>query len=53
MENSELNADKSFNKASNNQQKLANAVNSIDSKEANLNEHHNTKKQSMGPNTKR
>lgn len=53
MPKSEIKAEKSFNNTSNMQQKLANAVNFIDAKESNLNEHHNTKKQSMGPNTKR
>lgn len=53
MSNNEIKANKSFEDASNNQQKLANSMNSFDAKNDNLNNNHNAKKESLGPNTQR
>lgn len=53
MSSNEIKTNKSFEDASNKQEKLANAVNSIDAKEDNLNMQHNTKRQALGPNTKK
>lgn len=47
------NKKKSFKEASNGQEKLENAVNSIEAKQSNLNQNHNIKKEALGPNTKR
>jgi hypothetical protein len=35
------------------QKKLEDAIQNLDAKEANLNQNHNTQKESLGPNTKR
>lgn len=53
MPKNDINTNKSFENTSNKQQKLANAVNSNDAKQANLNNNHNTKKEALGPNTQR
>lgn len=53
MSRSNSKANKSFQNATNNQEKLENAVNSIQAKRDNLNNNHNVKKESLGPNTKR
>ena len=54
MDKNKIDSNKSsFLKAKNNQEKLQNATNSLNAKEANLNQHHNSKKESLGPNTQR
>ncbi len=53
MSNNEIKSNKSFEGASNKQEKLVNGINSIDAKEDNLNIQHNTKRQELGPNTRK
>jgi hypothetical protein len=53
MPQNNLKTNKSFEDASNKQQKLANAINSVRAKEDNLNNEHNTKKEAMGANIQR
>ncbi len=53
MPSNEIKTNKSFKEPANNQQKLVNAVNSIDAKEENLDLQHNTKRRALGPNTKK
>lgn len=53
MPQNNIKTTKSFKDASNKQQKLANAVNSIDAKEDNLNNEHIIKKEAMGSNIQR
>ena len=53
MSKSNSKGNKSFQNATNDQEKLENAVNSIQAKRDHLNHNHNTKKESLGPNTKR
>lgn len=47
------NKNKTFENATNKQEKLNNAVSSLDAKEHNLDQNHNKKPEAMGPNTKR
>lgn len=49
----ENNKNKTFEDATNNKQKLKNAVSSVDAKEHNLDQNHSKKPEAMGPNTKR
>jgi hypothetical protein len=44
---------KPFKKTANVQEKLNYATNSIEAEKANVDQNHNAKKQSLGPNTKR
>ena len=53
MPQNNIKTNKSFEDASNKQQKLAKAINSIGAKEDNLNNKHSTKKEAMEPNTQR
>lgn len=53
MSKNNIKTNKSFEDASNEQQKLANAINSIEARNSKLNNKHNTKKEALGPNTQR
>lgn len=53
MPKSNVNTNKSFENATNKQQKLVNSVNSIEAKKDNLNNNDDTKKEALGPNTRR
>ena len=44
---------KTFEKTSNKQEKLANATYAMEAEQSNLNQNHNVKKESLGANTKR